>query len=722
MQDHSSVRSQEHEGHEISGHARITHLLLRALTIPLILLIVILGTLLWATQHLTGSVQEVDRTDRVIGETEDVLRFATAMETGLRGYLLTGRAEYRESYISADRGIDSEISDVRQLLSDGVAEQRLQTIATALTEWRKYARRSIQLRAGGEEFTSYDANPDAQHLMNTIRGGCQQLIAMQESLHEERVQRSALATKVVTVSCILLFFAFLVVITSFTIRQVRSLDRVFQDSHEARLAAEESAQRLRHAYEAGKMWSCQIDVETGRIRRSNESMRMEWDADLLEEDLSAWYERVHPEDRERMRELMSAVLAGRPGYEASFRVRSKDGSYRWIYSRGSWVKHPDGKAVVSGVAMDFTEEKSKEESLRRMAQLLDLAYEPILVRDVDDRIVYWNSGATRLYEWTSQEATGKGSHDLLRTEFPQDRAKVLAEFKENGHWEGELVHRAKSGESRVVASHWILRQGKDGWPDTILETSFDLTERKRSEQTLIRSEKLASVGRMAATIAHEINNPLAAAMNAMFLATLDRSLSAEARHNLDVAEHELERVAHIAKQTLGFYKETGKPVSLRLPELVDGLLDLYGPKLRNKSIRVERKYDIDTTVVGIEGELRQVLSNLISNSIDALPEHGTLEVRMSGPVHLHGQRGMLQLTIADTGMGVEAKDLKHIFEPFFTTKDTIGTGLGLWVTRELINKHEGLIRVRSRVGEGTVFTVWLPLERRHTDRMVARAC
>jgi len=126
-------------------------------------------------------------------------------------------------------------------------------------------------------------------------------------------------------------------------------------------------------------------------------------------------------------------------------------------------------------------------------------------------------------------------------------------------------------------------------------------------------------------------------------------------------------------------------------------------------------------VNGIEGEIRQIVSNLVSNSIDALPPKGTLHIRTGGPVCLNGDRPMVRLTIADTGAGISAEDTQRIFEPFFTTKASIGTGLGLWVTKELVSKHEGRIRVRSRMGKGTVFSVWLPVGGRSEDRAAAQA-
>jgi signal transduction histidine kinase len=192
-----------------------------------------------------------------------------------------------------------------------------------------------------------------------------------------------------------------------------------------------------------------------------------------------------------------------------------------------------------------------------------------------------------------------------------------------------------------------------------------------------------------------------------------------ARKTVELAETELERVAHLTKQTLGFYRETGTPTGLDLPEIVNGVLDIYGPKLKNKSVSVERQFRSTARIQAIEGELRQVFSNLVANSIDAVNGSGVLHVRTSGPCPGNGMRAMVRLTVADTGAGISAENLKHIFEPFFTTKEAVGTGLGLWVTSELVKKHGGRLRVRSRLGKGTVFSIWVPAERRQQERDTA---
>jgi signal transduction histidine kinase len=261
------------------------------------------------------------------------------------------------------------------------------------------------------------------------------------------------------------------------------------------------------------------------------------------------------------------------------------------------------------------------------------------------------------------------------------------------------------------STHWIVARGRglydnSGQPLRMTGVAMDVTQRKHTQEALLRSEKLASVGRMAATMAHEINNPLEAVINALYLISSDRTLTASTRSNVALADRELSRVSHITKQTLGFYRESGRPDAVCLSELADELIGLYSRKLSYKAIRVEKQWRTQGEISGIAGELRQIISNLMGNAIDALAPYGTLHLRITD---FHVKDYAVRLTVADSGAGIKPENLRSIFEPFFTTKQHVGTGLGLWVAKEIVTKHSGSIRVRSKPGKGTVFTVCLPL-------------
>jgi two-component system NtrC family sensor kinase len=233
---------------------------------------------------------------------------------------------------------------------------------------------------------------------------------------------------------------------------------------------------------------------------------------------------------------------------------------------------------------------------------------------------------------------------------------------------------------------------------------------KKAEAALIGSEKLASAGRMAAVLAHEINNPLAAVMNLLFLAQTSADTLGPVRQYLNMADGELKRIAHITRQTLGFYRESIAPTTFRVVILIDSVIDLLQAKIVSTQAMVEKKCDDLLQMTASFGELRQVISNLMLNSLDALGEGGRITLRASISRDPLNGTARIRITIADNGHGIDAAVLPRIFEPFFTTKGSIGNGLGLWVCKQIIEKHSGTISVRSRTreGHGTTFSMLLP--------------
>ncbi len=239
----------------------------------------------------------------------------------------------------------------------------------------------------------------------------------------------------------------------------------------------------------------------------------------------------------------------------------------------------------------------------------------------------------------------------------------------------------------------------------------DVTAERKSDELLRKTEKLAAAARLSATVAHEINNPLAAVVNLIYIAKNMQGTPAALVQHLAMAEQELERVAHITRQTLAFYRESGAPEEMAIADLVESVLRLYSNKITAKNIAVKRAYDECGPVVGVLGELRQAVSNLIANAIDAVHENGANVV--GARVAQGANSGMIEITVADDGPGIPAKDLGHIFEPFFTTKKDVGTGLGLWATKTIVERHGGSIAVRSPDdgadgARGTTFTIQLP--------------
>jgi two-component system, NtrC family, sensor kinase len=241
----------------------------------------------------------------------------------------------------------------------------------------------------------------------------------------------------------------------------------------------------------------------------------------------------------------------------------------------------------------------------------------------------------------------------------------------------------------------------------------EITARKNVEEALIRSEKLASVGRMAAVLAHEINNPLAAVMGILYLVRSGNNLPASVADNLERADGELKRIAHITRQTLGFYRESLHLTKFLVAPLLDSVLDLLKSKIQSKLAIVDTRCDPQLQINAMHGELRQVVSNLLLNSLDSVDAKGKVVLRASISTSPKDQNRRVRISIADNGQGIGEALMPHIFEAFFTTKGDIGNGLGLWVSKQIVDKHGGFIQVRTAIAgaqRGTTFSVVLPMD------------
>ncbi len=352
--------------------------------------------------------------------------------------------------------------------------------------------------------------------------------------------------------------------------------------------------------------------------------------------------------------------------------------------------------------------RKSEAEFRVRAELLEVASEVIIVRNLQGAIQLWNSGAENLYGWRREEVMGHDLHRVLQTVFPVPRSEINAALRDHGTWQGNLVQITKDGTEIVVAFQETLNHEQNA----ILEVGRDITAQLRAEEALRETEKLAAMGRVAGIIAHEINNPLAAITNIFYLLRNHPSLDEEARRCADLAEQELQRVSHITRQTLSFYRESKQPIPVVVPELLEDVLTLQERALQVSRITLRKKYHCTCMVQGFPVELRQVFLNLISNAIQAMPDGGVLGVYVREITDWTTQRRGTSISILDTGSGIRPEDARRLFQPFFSTKSTKGTGLGLWISKGIIQKYDGRITCRSyRYNQkcATCFRIFLPV-------------
>jgi PAS domain S-box-containing protein len=372
---------------------------------------------------------------------------------------------------------------------------------------------------------------------------------------------------------------------------------------------------------------------------------------------------------------------------------------------------------ISVFLQDMSDAKDREDKLRASLERLSTVHRAAQMGtfewDVPTNEIIWSEDTYRIHGLTRDQFDGR-FETWLKSMHPEDLPGVLAKIQraleEKNEYSAEYRVVWPNGEIHWFGGHGHVILDDHGNVSGIIGICSDITHRHMEEEALRRSEKLATAGRLAATIAHEINNPLEAVTNLVYLMRQDRGIKPDTQELLRLADEQLARVNHIAKQTLGFYQDRNIPETLDVVQTLEGLLNILQSRINAKQIRVEREYENACLLNGFRGELRQVFSNLLTNAIDASPSGGKLIVRVR-PDRNGDQIDSLRVEVEDFGSGIRPQDQPRIFEPFFTTKADIGTGLGLWVTKGLVERNGGAISFRSNCHNGTngtCFSVTLP--------------
>jgi PAS domain S-box-containing protein len=369
----------------------------------------------------------------------------------------------------------------------------------------------------------------------------------------------------------------------------------------------------------------------------------------------------------------------------------------------------------------IAETKRAQEMLERGKESMQLAQQYVGIGiwewDLQTGELAWSDEIRRLHGIEVEKFDGR-YESWMESIVSEDRQQVHQSITNAlaNKGEYEVQYRVVLADKSM---HWLEARGRtivmSDVPVRMLGVAMDVTSRKAAEQTLRQSEKIAATGRLAASIAHEINNPLASVMNALYILRTNSKMPDSALVYVKTAEEELARVVHITKQTLGFYREISSPVLSSVPQLFEEVLAAYDARIEQNQIVVHKDFSEVGQLAAFPSELRQVFSNLVLNSIEAISTPGSnIFIRVKQSADGQGREG-IRVTVADNGCGIPAENMAHIFEPFFSTKDSKGTGLGLWVSQGIVQKHQGKLRLRSSTDEahhGTCCSVFLPFATR----------
>lgn len=435
--------------------------------------------------------------------------------------------------------------------------------------------------------------------------------------------------------------------------------------------------------------------------------------------VSEWERQIHPDDRAAVgHAVRQAIKGGESEIRIECRVVGREGQVRWVHTRASVFRDNEGKAVrMLGVSVDFSDRKAVEVKLREYSQRLRSALLAGNLAGWD-----WDLSENEL-RWLSEIPALEGLAHETDREFwdryvhPEDQNRlweaIQTAVRDEHPFDCEFRLVRPEGGVHWLASRGDIVRDADGKPTRAVGVTFDVTERRKGEEALRVAEKFATAGRMAAALSHEINNPLEAVTNIMYLMRTDAELTSRLRELAATADRELSRVAHIVRQSLSFYREDTRPTAVALHHVADEVLALYERKIQLAGVKVETRYDFRGELPAVAGEVRQVISNLLINALDAVSEKGRIALRVAAGPNWNGKGMRVRITVADDGPGIPVELRRKIFQPFVTTKGEKGTGLGLWVSSGILHKYGGTLRVHSstRAGKsGTCFIAYFPYQ------------
>jgi PAS domain S-box-containing protein len=479
-------------------------------------------------------------------------------------------------------------------------------------------------------------------------------------------------------------------------------------------ALRESEARFRKLFESNMMGICRPD-RFGAFREGNDELLriVGYTREDLEAGLVRWDTMTPPEYAEL--DAQHIAEAARTGsctpYEKEY-IR-KDGTRVPILCGYALLEGSTDEYI--GFVLDLTRQRAAEAALREREERFRLLSESlpdlVWVSDPVGSLTYLNQRFLDYCGIAHEEMVGFDWQQILHPDEVERANRMWSHSVQTGEpYLIELQLRRADGSFRHFLARAQPLRNDAGQIERWVGSCTDIHDRKLSEEALRRSEKLAATGRLAASIAHEINNPLSSVVNSLYLIAQDATLAPATRDYLQTAQEELARVSHITTQTLRFHRQSKAACVTDVGEIMQSVLLLFRRRLASRRIEVQSEFAAGVRVLCFEDELRQVFANLVSNALDATPEQGRLRIRIRKATA--GTEAGIRITVADTGCGIPRAIQKRIFEPFFSTKDATGIGLGLWVSDGILRKHRGRLALRSSTEaarRGTVFCLFLPV-------------
>jgi len=512
-------------------------------------------------------------------------------------------------------------------------------------------------------------------------------------------------------------------------RLVPSIERAISISAErgARRAAERALRSSERRYRAlinataQIVWSTNPEGENAKADPPWE----EFTGVHSEPGKYTWIDTIHPEDREKVRAAWTESLATRKPYNVEFRVRRRDGEWRYMHARAvPQIREDNTVEEWVGICFDVTDRKNDQRQLREQAEVITQARDAVIITELDGRITFWNRGAERLYGWTAEEAVGHKAEDMFDERTLDQIKPARAELLARGSWNGELVVRNRDQQPLFVELSMSLVYDDAGKPKARLSIATDITERKNLEEQFLRAQRMDNLGLLAAGISHDLNNILAPIL--MIGPLLRSRLFDSSDHKLvDTLEQSAQRGADMVHQILSFARgASGELGLIQIRHLLRDVLQIIESTFP-KNIVLRQRIDSNLSAVRANPtQIHQLLLNLCVNARDAMPDGGTLlitaEDRAIPHISHDGEHNAragnyVVIEVSDTGTGIAPEVFARMWEPFYTTKGGQGTGLGLSTVRGIIENHQGFVEAQTELGRGTTFRIYLPAIKGNED-------